>query len=399
MLRSTSICTSFIYNYLCSMTESTDKNSQSLGNKSQKIKCLSNTFESYGGVLSKLAQILSIDDQSKTVFSDCKPFSKDKTILYFKDFITKLETPQITSVDFNVYKSGSVGQIHKSKYKGKDIIFKVQYVGLIDQTKIDLEILDTIASYLYCFSDIKNAMIDVKTKMYEEFDYKLEATNQQMMAKLYANNDSIEIPDIIPELCTDKILCMFFAEGKSMDDFINDSTQEERNKLGMCLVNFVFQNIYKNGILYSDVHYGNFLVKSDSTLCVLDFGCLNKIEGDLLDNMRELHISIRNKNKDLFYSIVEKIGIINSDISPKSKEYIYDYFQLQYEPWTTEEFEFTSEWLEGAVQKDTELMKEWVLPKDMIYFNKIPAGAYYIFTKLKLKGRFLEVFDKLFESI
>ena len=83
MLRSTSICTSFIYNYLCSMTESTDKNSQSLGNKSQKIKCLSNTFESYGGVLSKLAQILSIDDQSKTVFKYINLNTKEK-ILYLK---------------------------------------------------------------------------------------------------------------------------------------------------------------------------------------------------------------------------------------------------------------------------------------------------------------------------
>jgi predicted unusual protein kinase regulating ubiquinone biosynthesis (AarF/ABC1/UbiB family) len=399
MLRSTSICTSFIYNYLVSISEKDDKNTQILDKKCQKLKCLSDTLESRGGVLSKVSQVLSLNDHNNSVFSDCKPFSKKKTISYFKKFIENTDIQQITDVDFNVYKSGSVGQIHKSKYKGRDIIFKVQYHGLLEQTQTDLNLIDKITSYLYSFTDMKNATVDIKNKMYEELDYKLEAKNQQMMAEFYVNNDSIEIPVIIPELCTDKILGMYFVKGKSLCDFIKDSTQDEKNKLGMCMVNFIFENIYKRGIFYSDVHYGNFLIKSDSTLCVLDFGCLHKMNDELLHNMRKLHLSVRNKDKELFYSIIETLGIIKNDISPKSKSYIFDYFQIQYQPWTSEEFEFTDEWFEVAVAKDTELMKEWTLPPGMVYLNKIPYGAYHIFTKLKLKGRFLEVFDKMFESI
>jgi hypothetical protein len=51
-----------------------------------------------------------------------------------------------------------------------------------------------------------------------------------------------------------------------------------------------------------------------------------------------------------------------------------------------------------SVKKETELMKEWVLPQDMVYFNKIPYGMYHILTKLKLKGGFLEVFDEIFNN-
>ena len=397
MLRSSSICTSFLYNYLMSDSEFKDENGQTLDKKCQKLHCLSSTLASYGGVLSKLSQILSLNDQNSTVFSDCKPFSKEKTIKYFKKFIKNSNLP-VESVDFDVYKSGSVGQVHKAVYKGKKMIFKVQYVGLVEQTRIDLNMLDTIISYVYHFADMKHAMVDIKTKMYEELNYKMEANNQKRMYKLYKNSDFIEIPKIIPKLCTNTVLGMYFVEGQSLCDFIVNSTQEQRNKFGMCIVKFVFNNIYKHGILYSDIHYGNFLVKKDSTLCVLDFGCLQQINDNLLDNMRDLHRSIQKNDTEMFYKIIEEIGIIKNDISPESKKYIYDYFCIQYTPWTSEEFEFTDEWLNMSVKKETELMKEWVLPQDMVYFNKIPYGMYHILTKLKLKGGFLEVLDEIFNN-
>lgn len=398
MLRSSSICASFLYNYLMSDSEYKDENGQPLDKKCQKLRCLSDTLESYGGVLSKLSQMLSLNDQNSTVFSDCKPFSKDKTIKYFKNFVKNCSI-NLDYVDFDVYKSGSVGQVHKAKYKNRNIVFKVQYVGLAKQTRTDLNMLDRIASYLYYFADMKHAMVDIKTKMYEELDYKMEASNQKKMYELYKNSDFVEIPKIIPKLCTDTVIAMNFVKGRCLRKFIEDSTQEQRNKFGMCAVKFVFENIYKNGILYSDVHYGNFLVKDDFTLCVLDFGCLHYINEELLENLRNLHISIRHKDKERFYQIVEDMGIIKTNISPESKKYIYDYFCIQYTPWTSEEFEFTDEWLNIATEKNTELMKEWTLPQDMVYFNKIPYGAYHIFTKLKLKGRFLELFENIFTQI
>ena len=73
MLRSGSICMSFLYNYLTSESETENGG---LEKNCQKLKCLSKTFESYGGVLSKLSQILSLNNEKSEVFSDCKPFSK-----------------------------------------------------------------------------------------------------------------------------------------------------------------------------------------------------------------------------------------------------------------------------------------------------------------------------------
>jgi predicted unusual protein kinase regulating ubiquinone biosynthesis (AarF/ABC1/UbiB family) len=187
-------------------------------------------------------------------------------------------------------------------------------------------------------------------------------------------------------------------DGVGLTTFIENSTQEERNKIGRYIVEFIFVNFYKYGLFYPDIHYGNFLVKDNSILYVTDFGCLNELEADHLENMIELHKAVFNKDEERFYELVLKIGIMKEDISQESKEYMYEYFILQYSPWTQEEFEFTEEWLVKSAYKKTVLMKEWVLPSNCIYFNKICYGAYHIFTKLKMKGSFVKFFTDLIKE-
>ena len=215
------------------------------------------------------------------------------------------------------------------------------------------------------------------------------------MYKFFKKIPYIKIPKIIPELSTDKILAMYYVDGISLKNFVDNSTQEERNLVGYRMINFVFKSLYTHSILYSDCHYGNFLITKDHNVCVLDFGCIHYIDEKLIENMRKIHISLLESNKDFFYELVEEIGIIDKKISVESKEYIYEYFKLQYEPWLSEDFEFNDEWLDICSDKDTDLMKEWKLPDNMVYFNKIPYGFYHILTKMKVKGQFLNIFNSL----
>jgi predicted unusual protein kinase regulating ubiquinone biosynthesis (AarF/ABC1/UbiB family) len=214
-------------------------------------------------------------------------------------------------------------------------------------------------------------MVDIKTKLHEELDYKIELSNQLYMDRLWFNDINIKIPKIIPELCNDKILGMHYIDADNLSYFINNSTQEEKNNIAKILIKFIFTNIYKHKIFYSDIHYGNFLIKNKEELYVMDFGCLIKLDDDLHSNLLNLHLSIINENIDLFYTILEKMKIMNESISEKSKIYLYEYFKLQYTPLICENFEFTEEWIKKSDYKDTELMKEWNLPPNIVYLNKI----------------------------
>jgi predicted unusual protein kinase regulating ubiquinone biosynthesis (AarF/ABC1/UbiB family) len=402
MIRTSSICLSYVYRYLTDKTLKEDTGSD-VENKCVQLRCLSKTLEKYGGVLSKISQLLSINDSENAVFTDCKPYSKKETLTFFKEFykkeITNHNSPfKKVDIDFGIYKSGSIGQVHKAKYKSNDIILKVQYDGLKKQTEKDIDMLEKLVGWLYNHIDLEDALVEIRKKMKDELNYPLEAKNQTLIGKLFAKNKYIEIPQIIPELCTDRILAMERSQGRSIKKFIkNNPTQQQRNNIGKIIVQFVFENIYKHGILYSDTHYGNFLIKRNEKLIVLDFGCIHYISNELKNNLKNLHISLVNKNKQKFYEITNDIGIITESISTESKQYLYDYFTAQFEPWISKKFLFTQEWLDKVTVKNFELMKEWKLPEGLVYFNKIPYGTIHILTKIKSEINCRDILAKILE--
>jgi len=407
MIRHGKICLSLLYNCLLSPPETKKKDSgyETLSSRTDKLASISNVLQNYGGVLAKISQILCIDDQENSSFSDCKPYAQKETIEYFKNIYKENKNgifDNVKDIDFNVLKAGSVGQVHKARYKlsdkEEDIIIKVQYFGIVEQMKSDIQILDLVVNFLYSV-DFTDAVNSIKIKLFEELDYRIESSNQEYVKNIWKDDERIIIPKIIPELSSEKILAMEFIKGMSYPDFIKNSTQEERNKLGFLMIDFTFTNIFKYNIFYSDVHYGNYLICKDNTddikLCVLDFGCIHKVSDELINNIKKLHIYVYKKNKKEFIKTVIDIGIINEKTSEVGKDYIYEYFTLQYEPWMNKDFEFTKENLTKINHKNVELMKDWNLPTDLVYFNKIPFGLFFMLEKINFKYDLTGFFEEL----
>lgn len=399
MIRTGSICVSLLYNYLKLQNTKTDEDD--MVNRSSTLRSIKETFENCGGVFSKLAQMLCFEENESDnkVFSECKPVNMEKTIDYLKyEFETNNEFfKNIKSIDFNVFKSGSVGQVHKGKlYDDRDIILKVQYVGLKEQIQSDLIILEQIINFLYSFADLTNALKDIKKQLSEELDYNIEYKNQVMVKNIWKDDEYIKVAEVLPEICSNNIIGMYFVKGESLHDFIMSSTQEQKNDIAMKLVKFIFVNIYKHQFFYSDIHYGNFLVSDKTSLNVMDFGCINEIPDNILRNFKRLNVALRNEDKDMFYNAIKSLGVIDDTISEKSREYVYEYWKLQYSPWTTNDvFHFDKEFLEKSCYKNTTLMKEWKIPPSMVYLNKIPYGLFHILTKLNASGNFSLLFDDL----
>ena len=402
MIRTGTICLTLIKTYFSTLN---DKNDCELARKSQTMKRLKESFENLGGVFSKLAQMLCIEDNisDNKVFSECRPVNMEKTVVFLKNEFENNKDffKGVDCIDFNVYKSGSIGQVHKGKMvNGDDIIVKVQYHGIDEQINSDLKIFEQIINFLYSFVDLKNALKDIKMKLNEELDYNYESRNQRRVYDIWNNSgEGIEIPEIIPDIFSNKIICMKFVSGESLHDFIESSTQTEKNLIARKLVKFIFTNIYKHNFFYSDIHYGNFLIQDKEKLIVMDFGCINEIEDGILNHLKNVYRSLKNDDDELFFKSIESIGIIDTEISPESKKYAYDYLKLQYRPWVTnEKFHFTYEYLADSMVKDTNLMKEWKIPPSMVYLNKIPYGLYHVLTKLNASGNFSEIFDELLKE-
>jgi len=405
MIRNSSICLSVLYNIVKSQISSYSKTDENDGfddfkKKNRLLHDLKSSFENFGGVFNKLAQLLSIDDYDlqSTNYDECKPMNINETIDFLKNEFHTNESLNsiIESIDFNVHKSGSVGQVHKAQLKnGDNIIIKVQYSGIEKQILSDLSLLNSIGSFLFSFVDLSNALKDINTKTIEELDYRIESKNQKYMHDCWIGDENIKIPEIIPEIISKQYLGMNFINAESLQSFVKNSTQEEKNFIAYNLVKFVFTNIYKHKCLYSDIHYGNFLIKDKHILYVMDYGCFHYVDDDLFDYFRNIHLSLKHENLDLFYSSLYKIGFIDETISDESKTYIYEYMKMLNVPWLSKKFHFTSDFIEKSSYKNTTLMREWKIPPNMVYFNKIPFNLFYILYTLNAECNFSDIFEQL----
>ena len=367
-------------------------------NNGKRLHALRKTFEQHGGLFSKLAQMVSYEDKDCSVFSECKPFSKEKTVEYLREY---MKTKNDLTVDYNIFKSGSIGQVHIGNLNDENkskVAVKVQYIGLYEQIEDDIKVLYLLTTFLYSFADMKEAIKDIKRCVYEELDYNKETINHQLMYNLWKDTD-IYIPKVYDSLSTNKVIVTEFLSGQNLNEFIANSTQESKNKIALDLIKFIFTNIYKNNLFYSDSHYGNIIIQDKDVLSIIDFGCINYLPIDMVASLKKLHKSLKTQNKKLFFKILIELNIINENVSEESKEYAYNYFKIQYTPWIIEEeFEFTDEWKLKSDEKNTLLLSEWKLPSNMVYFNKIPHGLYHILQTLNAKGMFYKIFNDIFNT-
>ncbi len=381
------------------VTDDEDEGNKNIESNYLRLRSIRGSLEKYGGVFSKIAQMISYSDPEYTTsYDECKPFSRDKTHDWFMSYTEDATKPSVKyTVDKKIHKSGSVGQVYKGFYNNDSIAIKVLYRGLKESTQSDLDALETLSNFMYGFMDLENGIKEVSAKVKEELDYKNELKNTQKIYNLWKDDKVIVIPKTFEDICDSDILVTQFIEGVSVTEFLKTATQEDKNWLGSNIIRFIFTNLYMWGIFYSDSHYGNIIITKDRRIAFIDFGCLHFVNEVMRVNLVRLHRAIIINDRELIKRYLFDLGIlVTGETSNESIEFAIDYFIIQYRPWTTPtSFVFNSEWIEISVKKNPKMMKEWKLPKGMVYFNKIPWGLTHVLANMKCEGDFTEIFSEI----
>jgi predicted unusual protein kinase regulating ubiquinone biosynthesis (AarF/ABC1/UbiB family) len=141
--------------------------------------------------------------------------------------------------DWNPLAAASIGQVHAARlHDGRAVAVKIQYPGVADAIQADLknnELLATFLGLMFGLSprkvsfDIRGAGREMTACITEELDYRREAASQTEFADIYSGHPFIHVPEVIGELCTDRVLTQDLVQGKSWSDALS-SGQELRDE-------------------------------------------------------------------------------------------------------------------------------------------------------------------------
>lgn len=107
-------------------------------------------------------------------------------------------------------------------------------------------------------------MVDeLRARMRDELDYRLEAANQREFATHFAGHPFITIPAVDTATSTTRVLTTEWAEGIGFAEFLATSTTAAKQRAGESIWRFAQHAIFKMRAFNGDPHPGNYRFSID----------------------------------------------------------------------------------------------------------------------------------------
>src|SRR5206468_1724497 len=176
--------------------------------------------------------------------------------------------------------AASIGQVYKARLDdGRTVAVKVQYPGVAEAVRADLQNLGLILRLMKSVApglDVRSVAEEVRTRINEELDYELEASNQRSMARAYRGHPFIVVPDVMTSLSRERVIVSEYVAGRGFEEF-KQLDEAERDRIGEIIFRFYFGSMYRLEMFSGDPHPGNMLLLDDGRMAFLDFGLFKRL--------------------------------------------------------------------------------------------------------------------------
>ena len=195
--------------------------------------------------------------------------------------------------------AASLGQVHRATLPdGREVACKLQYPDMPSVVDADLRQL-RLAMQVYKRIDSVIQGDDIYTeiaeRLREELDYEREAAQMRLYEIMLRGVDSVSVPQAIPELTTRRLLTMSWLDGRPMQARIDDEAPlEVRNRIAKAMFHAWYVPFYRFGVIHGDPHLGNYQVRADDGVNLLDFGAIRVFPPSFVQGVIDLYEAIRD---------------------------------------------------------------------------------------------------------
>jgi aarF domain-containing kinase len=242
-------------------------------------------------------------------------FTNNKESSYFPDATSRKEF--LDSLSGRPVAAASMAQVYKGYLPGYGkVAVKVQRPGIRKKVERDATLFHSMATWLQTMNkwpkgtplegqpfidspQLVRVADEFTARVLEDMDFEREAANMKAFSKLYSHNVGLSttvkvvVPELIPELCTNRVIVMEWIEGTKLTDICDDCEDRESHvaenlALVQTGIECTLSQLLDTGLLHADPHTGNLLkvqTNAGAKLGYLDFGLVSSVPQSVRDGI------------------------------------------------------------------------------------------------------------------
>lgn len=303
--------------------------------------------------------------------------------------------------------AASLGQVHRAvTLDGRDIACKLQYPDMASAVEADLRQLKVIFSiYERYDSSISTKYIhqELAARLGEELDYELEAKHSKLYSYMLRDEPMVSVPEVIPELSTKRLLTSTWMDGEKILSFI-DAHKDQRNELALNMFRAWYVPFYYYGVIHGDPHLGNYSVRKDNGINLLDFGCVRVFDAKFVGGVIDLYRALMTDDQALAVHAFETWGF--KSLSKDQVETLTIWAKFLYGPLMEDRIRPIGEVTQGIYGRETaeEVHKRLrahggvTVPREFVFMDRAALGLGSVFLHLKAEVNWYRVFNEMIDG-
>ena len=300
--------------------------------------------------------------------------------------------------------AASLGQVHRATLAdGSPVACKLQYPDMDSAVDADLRQLKIVFAIYQRYDkaiDPGDIHKEISARLREELDYDREARHMRLYAHMLRKERHVHVPETIAELSTKRLLTMTWLAGKPMLT-AREAPVEMRNRIALNMFHAWYLPFYGYGVIHGDPHLGNYSIRDDGDVNLLDFGAIRVFPPAFVGGVIDLYRALRDGDEALALHAYESWGF--KDLSKESIQVLNRWAAFIYAPLMEDRPRRIQETNSGnygrevAEKVHAELRRIGGVrpPREFVLMDRAAIGLGSVFLHLKAEINWYQLFHDL----
>lgn len=224
---------------------------------------------------------------------------------------------------------------------------------------------------------------------------------------MLAGEAGVTVPEPVQDLTTRRLLTMTWLEGRPLLEVAQElsgaADQERRNAIALNMFRAWYVPFYYYGVIHGDPHLGNYSVRPDDGVNLLDFGCIRVFRPGFVEGVIDLYRAFETDDDELAIKAYESWGFAGIADKPDLMQALNIWARFLYKPLLEDRVQsimgergsMAGAEAAGRVHQELRRLGGVKPPREFVLMDRAAIGLGSVFLHLKAEINWHRMFHEM----